>query len=626
MLKFYLQGVEIENPKGWDDITVRITRDQFLNYSFLQFQGQLVFMGNAYEMLKTAFDTDGFCESRNLEIWITDCNTNSFKKLAEFKIFLSDIEFNLFKCQATTELIDNNWGSYINNNKQIEATLSSPLSKNGTNITPAQIETFETFEPSTGTYIKTAQGHSFYESFKYLISFMSDGNIQFVSNYFTTGSGKDYTICTGYSLRSQTYSSPVTSFWNLYSELNKKLKLGITYFTIGGTNYVQIEDYNYFLQNGQVVLLENIKDILLKANNKEMYAALKSGSTIFNEIGQCDNGNTECTFSQIPFFTWAINSLATTGECNIDNVADLVTANNYIIDTNLIEDLVVYGNDDNDRNIVIVSIDRSTMKAKQTDFFGINKYWYNDSLANYNVFINWFQGLNNFSSQWLQQSAYVDIYAGVIAQTYCCNPLNPGCSNMLGCTAIGVQFDDVFSPYYDSNGYNNGGLFIAPFSGNYEIQFELTYEDNITPGTDFAASYWDLTAGSGVLPGVFVIMPHGGPNTVTSNIETVFLTQGHKYVVYIQAWNGELNITGGWLKIKAILPNPFPNVPTSNFLAKEYEFEKYISLNQLSDIIQNPSSKVEFNGGGLLGNESGWMKDVSINLKTLKGNFVLGAL
>lgn len=625
MFKFYLDGTEVESPENWKEIQLNVQRDSMLNYTFITFKGEVVFKGQSFNYLKTIYDSNGYCNSVPFDLWSDDCNNGSFTPFAYLQIFLSDIKFNLHKCEAAVELVDSNWGTYIQNNKQIKTSISLPATKNGIEITPAQTEVFETFQPSDGAYIGSAVGVSLHEMFRYLIGWMSDKKITFVSDYFLTGEGKDYTICTGASLRTGNFTSPVTSFWYAYTELNKKLKLGVSYYTINGQKIIRIENYDYFLSSGNVITLEDIVNIVLTTNTKEMYSSLRAGSQNVYELGQCDNGNTECTFSQVPFYTWADDSLAVFGECNVETVADLVTANDWIIDNNIIEDCVVYGNDNQDRNIFLISIDRATMKAKQTDFFGIGKYWYNDSLANYNVYINWFKGLPNFSNSWVNQTNGVDFYAGLLAQTYCCNGGVSDCFNLLGCPDFGVIFANVNAPYYDVNGNNNNGLFIPPYSGNYEIQFSLTYTDNRPVGFNFGAVYQDLTTNTAATPPIFAVLPSGG-GSVTSNLDTAFLIQGHKYAVWIVGWNGELIFTDGWLRVKAVLPNPFPNVPTNNFLAKNYSFEKFVTMDQLKSIINNPSGKVAFSGSGLGAFEEGWMKQVNINIQTLEGDFVIGSL
>lgn len=627
MFKFEIDGTEVENPIGWNEINVKVTREPLVNNTFLTFEGELIFTGLGYNLIKDKFDTDGFCNLMELVVYYIPCNSQSWKIFSKFNIFISDVEFNIFTCQAKTPIVDANWGTYIQNNKQIKTKLSLPTTKNGLPINVPSVDTFQKFKPSDGTYIGAAQGVSIYEMFRYFIEWMSDNKVKFVSDYFSTGAGKDFSICTGFSLRTGNFTPIFTSFWYAYSEVNKKLRIGVSYYTENGTNYVRIENYNYFLTNNSVVTLDNVKDILLRTNNKEMYASLRAGSTEYFEIGQCDNGNTECTFGQIPFLTWADDALGTAGTCNIETIADLTTNNEFLIDSNIIEDIVVYGNSNYDRNIFIISIDRASMMAIKTDFFGIGKYWYNDSIANYNVYFNWFQGLPNFSNNWIAQNNLVDIYAGVEYQEYFCDT-PPSCLAVINCSDdLAVRFDNENLPYYDINGNNDGGLFVAPYSGNYEIQFELTYEglEFLNPATQGAAEFWDTTLGTFTSPAVFAVMPQGN-QTVTSNLATVFLTQGHKYVVLIRLWNGCLKFTGGWLRIKSILNLPIPTIPSSDFMAKEYQFEKFVTLDQLEQVIANPSSLIEFNGGGLNHYEKAWMRDVNINIQNLQGNFVLGSL
>ena len=71
--------------------------------------------------------------------------------------------------------------------------------------------------------------------------------------------------------------------------------------------------------------------------------------------------------------------------CNTDKALDLV--NEWVIDSNVIEDVAVNGNDDYDDDLFLIQYQEDLLQAKKGDYLqpGTNPYLYNEPLQNAEV-------------------------------------------------------------------------------------------------------------------------------------------------------------------------------------------------------------------------------------------------
>ena len=241
MIQFLLDDVIYDSPKGWDEIETTIKRDFQYNAVLANQDVEVIFSGEGYNYLYNKLQTDGFCTRVKFEVRISS-DELTFRTLIRGNLFLSDMQFNERTCMATCKIEDNSFYAMINNNKALVTSLDSGSSKNGVSITPPVIYEVGFQNILSLAIAQTVNCYRVYDAFEYLISFMSDGRLQFASDYLQTTSFTDpleasvlaygwkgLAITTGINIRIgdtvNDFSQSQFSFDNLWNEINRRIPL-----------------------------------------------------------------------------------------------------------------------------------------------------------------------------------------------------------------------------------------------------------------------------------------------------------------------------------------------------------------------------------------------------------------
>jgi hypothetical protein len=183
--------------------------------------------------------------------------------------------------------------------------------------------------------------------------------------------------------------------------MRSKLNLGMGFEKqANGRPLLRIEQAAYFQQIGASANLFDQSDIEMQFDTRRLYQATDFGNELYLEVGQCDNGDTLCEFTQTPFRGFRAETFGFVGECNTSNILNLKTSE-IIFDTNLIQDIVVFNNTGYETNGVIIqsnwtgSIAANTAAAKGYDPYGVGNSIYNGTYRNEVVSANWLSGYPN---------------------------------------------------------------------------------------------------------------------------------------------------------------------------------------------------------------------------------------
>lgn len=643
MLRFTLNNTIIENPQGWDTISLKINRDLESNFIYCAYEGDLIFTGESYQILYDIYKTDTFCSVVPLLIEYK-CQDGYFKKLTLCNILISDCEFNIFRCEVKAKVVDDTWGTRINNNKSIKVNLGVTKTKNFFDLLPPVLQDVYVFN-STGAYLPTPRkGFRVYEAFRALIDFMTDNNVVFQSDYFYNGAGQYIFLFTGAAIRNTAPIFTEISFDSLYKELNKKLRLGMAFYEINGVNYVRIENADYFYDANISKHFDNVKDIKISFDLTRLYSSIGIGSTNLLQFDQCDNGNNNCTFGQIPFYTWDNEEVPVLGkQCNIDKKLDLLSTD-IVIDSNVIQNLIYYSSNVNqwDNTYILMDCynDAGTIKAVQTDFLGVNLYWFNDAFTNKQVLINWFSGIGNIYSSYLQGYLRSFVYAANqegYTQGYLedlGHPLYLQNGTLLN---IPVQSPLPLSDDYDlwkaiwSNHPDRINYYDVPFTANYYVELELWWNEAANPPPNYGTPVvegWRANHLGGIIGNFFGIVLDSANYALAT--ATVYCNQGDKIAFMFGDFNAGTSSEQSYymlfteirVKIYSTIDNNIPPEPTENFLSRKVKYEKYISYQDLVDLKNNPLMKLNVNQDQS-NTFDGWINEATIDVKTLKGEFML---
>ena len=241
MMKFLLDDLEFDSPKGWDEIETSIKRDYEYNSVLSNQDTEVTFTGDAYEYLSSKLNSDGFCTKVKFVIQYSSDDI-TYKTLLRGNLFLSDCEFNERTCEVTCKIEDNSYFAMINNNKSLETNPLSAQSKNGVAIQAPPVYAVDFLDIITLGVSRNVNCYRVYDLFKYLIDFMSDGKLQFKSDYLQTTAFTDYRegslagygwkglcVTTGINIRNgnsvNDFSQSQFSFDSLFKEINRRIPL-----------------------------------------------------------------------------------------------------------------------------------------------------------------------------------------------------------------------------------------------------------------------------------------------------------------------------------------------------------------------------------------------------------------
>lgn len=408
-LKFLIDNVDRGQPLNPEDFGITINEDSTIGARIVSFDSELIFGGDVFTYLYNKLATSGYCELVRVSVQYL-CNSGTWEKLVDGYIIVTESNFVLDRCQVKTKLYDETFSTKINNNKSIPFSLRLTTSKNGTAITPPTAVPLYVFNPGVLIYPDPAYAYTVYDVFAHLVNCMSDGLIDFDSNFFAASYPQtDVAFYTnGQSIRTRSDVEVLADFESLYAAMRSKLNLGMGFEKqSNGRPLLRIEPIAYFQQSTASASLYDQPGIEMQFDTSRLYQAADFGNDLFLEQGQCDNGASACEFSQTPFRGFRIETFGFLGQCNTSNVLNLKTSE-IIFDTNLIQDIVVFNNDGYETNGIIIQSNWTGSQAPNTatangyDPYGAGNTIYNGPYRNEVVSANWLSGYPNSLQSFFQ--------------------------------------------------------------------------------------------------------------------------------------------------------------------------------------------------------------------------------
>lgn len=389
----YLNNTLLQDePKGIDGIEEVIKRnDEELGGVFISYEGNLEFWGDGFRFIYNEFKKNGFCNFINIRI-VDNENNRELKGI----IRITACEFDLQKSVVSAPIDDDNFGAYIFNNKNVKAKLDVGKSKNGVAIQPAAVQSWTLFNPQAQTPSSNRYGVTYYEAMKFLVSFMSDGNIGFKSDFLQYGSnnlnwGNQLVLMRGLEVRlyKNTTDSIVTiSFQEAFDNLRKLFPVlyGIEIDT-NGQIYLRIEEESYFASTQNALVIDYQDDLILTFDTYKLYSNIKLGSGKVADYNPAASPQIH-SYPPVRFMQFQQEEYQLQGTCNIDKMKDLSLT--YITDHNIIEELVETNVNnssyDNDVFIIQCLADQPSLReAVVNQINGITGWLYNVGLSNRKV-------------------------------------------------------------------------------------------------------------------------------------------------------------------------------------------------------------------------------------------------
>lgn len=621
--KYKFDGVEYGNPDNWETLITRLKRDEASRGLLFSQDATLQFSNNEYKFFFDKLNIDGFCSETLIEIF-EDCNQSGNYKL-KFKgiAFTSDCEFDIDKCIVTVKVQDVSFYAKINNNKSLKVSLKGDKSKNGVAITQAYGITINMFYPCDPAAIADRAGIPYLEALRYLVAFMTDDEVAFSCPPLEVG-GEFYglAITTGQALTDvlTTTINPLVSFAEAYENLWKKLNLSF-YIDESGLKPTMVMDYtSVIFAQDNLFTLEDVVGLKQSVATTDLYSQIKlgSGTTLDETVGDCTTG----AFSEsIDFLGCKEESFVILGKCNIDKTLDLTT--DWIVSSNVIQDIYINSNDSENDSIVIIDCDvvsTFVYAAKMLNNLGGDPTvtaFYNVRLFNASVAQRFLEAVPQSIANFLSPEVGVveasrtttDIIGNVLGTTMTENPV-------LFANEIS-DVDSVYTPatgVYEANAnlphVFNINLYVAIVNSVYpdpkatvSIYVDV-YDVTITTllsSTLLASNYYD-TVGSKTIEASATVMMNSGENAKI-RIEYSIGVFGSHSDLYINP-NGTINISRANQGImQTYNPDDYPVLL--------YSFTHPLTGVQVDALKANPRGKITFTAHNKT--YHAWADDIKIN-------------
>lgn len=359
----------LDTPRGWDEAKIVTKRENVSRGLFTTYTTDLEFWGDGFDYIDGVMTND-YCQTIEVLIETDDCDEGIF--ITEFNgiIQLTQIsEYNLDQRIIKTKILDESFDAKIKNNKSIKAFVDVGTSKNSENIQAATKNDILVFDPRPGVafngYSATPRTmFRVFDCFRFIIDYMTDGQVGFKSDVFS-GKYTHWMLCNAKEFRVGNGGGEQleVSFKELFEEMHKKtnLSFAIEPTPSGYTDLFQLrlEETSFFEQEDAILTLDDVRGILMNFNKQELFSHVEIGS-------KTDFEDKVLSYPPLNFKAFREENYTILGQCNVDKALNLVSK--YIIDTNLIEDIVTNNADKYDKQIIVVITDGvRAIKYKEYD-------------------------------------------------------------------------------------------------------------------------------------------------------------------------------------------------------------------------------------------------------------------
>jgi hypothetical protein len=363
-LRFRLNGTVYDGIANPEDFGITVAEEPTLGFRFVSYNNDLQLIGDAYAYLNGLIEDSCGCELVNVGVEFK-C-AGQWQKLCNGYIILAECITDMDRCKITTKLYDDTFSTKINNNKNIPFSLRAEVTKNLQPVTPPTMFVVDLFVPATGVYGTTdfVYGTRVEDALKHLVACMSDNLVDCVAPPFASGTYEWLMIMNGRQILAPQQRVDVNiTFEQLFVALQQKLNINIsTSLQANGRPLLTIDYASVIDAQTEAASIINASGVIRKTDTARLYSRVGLGSDQVLEQWQCNGGDNACTFAQTPFLGFREESFGLIGNCNKDTELDLLVRE-VIFDTNVIEDIFIWGNQSFELNPIIMQCEETVIPA-----------------------------------------------------------------------------------------------------------------------------------------------------------------------------------------------------------------------------------------------------------------------
>lgn len=624
MLETYLDGNLVNEPINLDEVKEHLYYYEELSAYLTEVDGNITFTGSEYDYIRNAFNND-VCASIDIRIFDPENNEIDFEGI----INVADVQFIPPRKLAICEVQNNNITSRIDNNKSIECNLTAGKTKNDSTYTVTQQNNVTISNPTDSATI-TREGIRIFDAFSSIISFLTDNEIGFVSDYFDYNTNTDpqvYSVLmTGEELRTGNGNSPTISFFNLFNDLNALENLAMS-FEDGN---IRIENKDYYKNQDSSVSFDNVNLLSQQLATETLYAKVIFGSAQVSG---------DFTYLQdIRFNGMQPEEYHLGGQCNTDTELNL-SCNKIITDTNIIQDVIPSsggmggtGNDAYDDQVLLIHLDSTNTTDLTLKPASATDYYFNERFTNRNVALRWLGQIPQSIYAFLgngNDGCFINLTSDQINPTpytegLQCDQESPlPWNDVNGNYAIATKYFPGFPvPPFDITATNlmTAGFYTAPANAVYSFEVDAVVDfvnPNFTPSFFFQRMATNTIDGAreAIDDTAMTVTPLGGTVFRVFGGGSLYLNTG-EYVgcSFIATSPPQKIYAGSTFKVFDPLGGVWQTYDAASVYNIENQLTKDISVQDWKSIKNEPykAMNITYNDGST----RGWLKDISRNLKT----------
>jgi hypothetical protein len=382
-MEFYIDGVLVDSPEGWDETRASRIFDHDSAVNALTFDQEYTWTGSVYQLLYGRYRSGLVCDLLGVEVKLRG------RSIVQGVVFLTDCVFNESTASVRVKVRDDGFSARIQNNLSVPIQIFGDESKNGETIDLLTPQNVLMFNQQTGGPLVGITGRPLYtvhDAMKFCVQWMTDGNVDFRSDYFLSGDGSADFVTSGANLKSEEGTEvlgPIITFRDLFATYRILRNVGVAFERDGGRPVVRVEHISYFQEAAaNPIQCANAISVEMEFVQELLYSHIDIGSETTEET-ECNGG---CgAFVNTRWFGFKREAFGIGGTCNIDKPFGLFQQGRVVIDGNTINSVLLEGGDKFDESLICVHVDTTTMQATTGDPLNIGQYWYNVPYINAEV-------------------------------------------------------------------------------------------------------------------------------------------------------------------------------------------------------------------------------------------------
>lgn len=185
--KFYLDGIEIQEPKGWDGGSRKFIRNERFRGLFVEYINNFILVGDGYQYVLNRINNEGFCGEVDVDIYVLE--GGNYITYFEGIIKMSEVVINESRCNIECNIEDRTLAGLLISLADTKVRFNTEKTISGQSLSTVEYSC----NAHKGTNITTSVIHDqsrtmykVFDSFQYLLNYISDNRITLVSTLFST--------------------------------------------------------------------------------------------------------------------------------------------------------------------------------------------------------------------------------------------------------------------------------------------------------------------------------------------------------------------------------------------------------------------------------------------------------